>query len=289
MLYVGCVILAVYKVITNQAFLDKQCCADNVTIADLITKAISSDIHGMGDSTSGSELRGIVDIPLKLLLPWAVYAICILQFSTVVVVHVVSYKQRKSQGGMVAVVLLALLLLVMPLLSDQEFATLIIVLTAIELHYLDKLISALPLLASISSTKRGLVRGVVVVLVQMQAFFASGHLCEFAGLRYTAAFVGLSDYHLTAGVFLMSLDTFGGMAVVGLVGLRGLGSGENGDDGRNAVKVFGCIRGAMGLVAMISAAVQKRHLYVWALFAPRFVFEACFLLLGDAISIVVGW
>ena len=34
-------------------------------------------------------------------------------------------------------------------------------------------------------------------------------------------------------------------------------------------------------VATCSVALQRRHLMVWALFAPKFVFELCFLLVAD--------
>ncbi len=33
---------------------------------------------------------------------------------------------------------------------------------------------------------------------------------------------------------------------------------------------------------MLSAAIQRRHIMVWALFAPKLVFEACFLFVSDA-------
>lgn len=34
-------------------------------------------------------------------------------------------------------------------------------------------------------------------------------------------------------------------------------------------------------VATCSVALQRRHLMVWALFAPKFVFELCFLFVAD--------
>ncbi len=40
--------------------------------------------------------------------------------------------------------------------------------------------------------------------------------------------------------------------------------------------------------ATASAAVQRRHLMVWALFAPKFVFEAVTLLVCDAVLVLMG-
>ncbi len=40
--------------------------------------------------------------------------------------------------------------------------------------------------------------------------------------------------------------------------------------------------------ATASAAIQRRHLMVWALFAPKFVFEAVTLLVCDAVLVLVA-
>lgn len=54
--------------------------------------------------------------------------------------------------------------------------------------------------------------------VQIQAFYVSGHLCEFSGLLYTAAFVGQKDYHAVQGGLLLGFDTCGCVLVVIVVG-----------------------------------------------------------------------
>ena len=36
------------------------------------------------------------------------------------------------------------------------------------------------------------------------------------------------------------------------------------------------VRSVNSFVALSSAALQRRHLMVWALFAPKFLFETCF-------------
>ena len=49
-----------------------------------------------------------------------------------------------------------------------------------------------------------------------------------------------------------------------------------------AALALGLLRALTAGAAMLSAAIQRRHLMVWALFAPKFVFEAAFLLVSDA-------
>jgi hypothetical protein len=58
---------------------------------------------------------------------------------------------------------------------------------------------------------------------------------------------------------------------------------------RMAAVVFVTTRTINAAVSMISAAVQRRHLMVWALFAPKFVFDAFILLVCDVCVIVSCW
>jgi hypothetical protein len=51
--------------------------------------------------------------------------------------------------------------------------------------------------------------------------------------------------------------------------------------------VFGLVRSLNTFANTVSAGVQRRHLYVWALFAPKFVFEVCFLGVTDTLLIML--
>ncbi|KDD74911.1 hypothetical protein H632_c994p2 [Helicosporidium sp. ATCC 50920] len=133
----------------------------------------------------------------------------------------------------------------------------------------------------------------LVALLQPVFFFATGHLCEFAGLRWTAGFVGFAEFDLVRGAVLVAIDTFGGWAL-GMCLLAQLLEPLQERAGQNkralryvALAALGTGRAATALAATLSAAVQRRHLYVWALFAPRFVFEALFLLLADLGGLVM--
>ena len=48
-----------------------------------------------------------------------------------------------------------------------------------------------------------------------------------------------------------------------------------------ACLTFLLLRSLNAWVATCSAAIQRRHLMVWALFAPKFLFEVCFLAVAD--------
>lgn len=157
---------------------------------------------------------------------------------------------------------------------------------------------------------------------------------EFAGLQYTAGFVGYEEFHLVRSAALVVLDTFGGVAMVGLGlvlastgissqcsdNLAGLeeeseASTERNDAFRRTARtrktatsteksaslsstksclrlvllLFGLNRAGVAFCATVSAGIQRRHLYAWSLFAPRFVFEVLFLALTDILLVVLGW
>ena len=58
-------------------------------------------------------------------------------------------------------------------------------------------------------------------------------------------------------------------------------------DLRSASVMFMSVMTLHAAVATASAAIQRRHLMVWALFAPKFLFDACILLVCDA-AVLVG-
>ena len=65
-------------------------------------------------------------------------------------------------------------------------------------------------------------------------------------------------------------------------------AGGRGAATQRALLVAGLVRSAAAFCATLSAGVQRRHLYAWALFAPKFAFEACFLLLADAALLLLS-
>lgn len=155
-----------------------------------------------------------------------------------------------------------------------------------------------------------------LTLVQSQSFFVTGHLCEFSGLLYTAAFIGQTDYNLLRSGLLLGFDTCGWMIITILlacilapqhtgdstkkhishqkymttarpalsiryvfIDLPGMIASQISEQSpiQGTLALFGFMRSLVCFCSMISAGIQKRHLYAWALFAPKFVFEVYFL------------
>lgn len=156
-----------------------------------------------------------------------------------------------------------------------------------------------------------------MTVIQSQAFFISGHLCEFSGLLYTAAFVGQRDYDLVQSGVLLGFDTCGCMILVLLISLsmtENMHSNAPGHQKRSrkntgmfekprrivrdiycsqpafgSLIIFGFTRSIVCCSAMISAGIQRRHLYAWSLFAPKFVFEIFFLIITYVVLILVSF
>ncbi|KAI1905176.1 hypothetical protein AGOR_G00013440 [Albula goreensis] len=149
-------------------------------------------------------------------------------------------------------------------------------------------------------------------LAATQFFHATGHLPTFPSIQWGAAFVGFPKGHTGTllPASLVTLNTFSAhiLFAVGCPLLlfwplvcevrggrrgRGLvaGEGEEGEDAvmemrlREKPQQFSCallqlasrylfIHGAQVLASVFAAAILRRHLMVWKVFAPKLMFEA---------------
>lgn len=147
-------------------------------------------------------------------------------------------------------------------------------------------------------------------LMALQLFFCSGHFCEFSGLQYASAFLGFDDMVWYSSGSLLLINTCG-FLFLGPLSLpvllacccccpaapnikdsqvsqstqstvRGSSSSKRGlSQWRQQVEagmwVGNCMRFAALTASLVSAAVQQQHILLWAIFAPKLVFELCFM------------
>ena len=159
------------------------------------------------------------------------------------------------------------------------------------------------------------VRGVVRVLPR------GGRRCAFDGLRFARAFVGFERFRFWTMGALLATDTWAGdallcaslpaMADATVTTVSSDGGSSEGDDAvgedggeeeeeggggmgrRTAVDVrrdrrvasatltLSLLRGVGAFASAAFAGHARRHLMVWAIFAPKFAFEACGLVLVE--------
>jgi phosphatidylinositol glycan class O len=139
-------------------------------------------------------------------------------------------------------------------------------------------------------------------MMGLQLFFCSGHFCEFSGLQYASAFIGFDSMVWYSSGALLLLNTCGFLALAllslplmlacccgggggggGGGGVHGSGDGAAGSTAlqQQGLLVVSSMRFAALAVAMISAAVQQQHILLWAIFAPKLVFELWFMAVTD--------
>lgn len=131
-------------------------------------------------------------------------------------------------------------------------------------------------------------------LLAVCLFYLTGHWCAFDGLRYGAAFIGFDHFHMIRQGILLSIDTFGvshilpilSLPFIAMVWYDTTSKGKKLKDVilNNIIQVllmYGFITTITTTFTIICVTIQRRHLMVWALFAPKYVFDAIELLLTD--------
>lgn len=128
-------------------------------------------------------------------------------------------------------------------------------------------------------------------------FFQTGHDNTFTSLQNAAAFVGFDSFSFYISGLLLGLNTFG-VYLLGLCGFVGHVSFHPKKHrekhslhlkAERASSIFTVV-GYFGLNAVLSTvfvAIQRRHLFVWAIFAPKFIFDGVILLFVNAVVVML--
>ncbi|XP_058473861.1 GPI ethanolamine phosphate transferase 3 [Solea solea] len=158
-------------------------------------------------------------------------------------------------------------------------------------------------------------------LAATQFFHATGHLPTFPSIQWSAAFVGFPDGHTGTAVpaSLVTLNTFASHILFAVscplllfwplvCEARGSRGGRAAsDEGEDAVMEMRLrenpqqfssallqlstrylfILGAQVFASVSAAAILRRHLMVWKVFAPKLIFEALGFVLSS-VSVVIG-
>ncbi|CAA7061513.1 unnamed protein product [Microthlaspi erraticum] len=129
-------------------------------------------------------------------------------------------------------------------------------------------------------------------LLSVCMFFASGHWCAFDGLRYGAAFVGFDEFVLIRQAILLTIETFGFSVILSVFGLPLLIPVRSQTPQAHVEKrhqvfqmymLYGVISATTVTATILCVTIHRRHLMVWGLFAPKFVFDVVGLFLTDVL------
>ena len=120
------------------------------------------------------------------------------------------------------------------------------------------------------------------------SFLASGHRADFNSLQIASAYIGLDQFNFFWSGLLLFVNTFA-TPTIHVLALRAVsksrevtdahvGDGEGYKDNAATYAFTGAVHMLWWAVStcgvMIAAFVHRRHLFVWAIFAPRFAFMA---------------
>ncbi|XP_076906636.1 GPI ethanolamine phosphate transferase 3-like [Bidens hawaiensis] len=128
-------------------------------------------------------------------------------------------------------------------------------------------------------------------------FFCTGHWCAFDGLRYAAAFIGFDEFTIIPQAILLTIEAYGFSHILPTLGLPflvvyGRVSNKTRQTRESLIQLFqvyliyGVIMAVTTAFTVLCVMIQRRHLMVWGLFAPKFVFDVVGLVLTDALICV---
>jgi GPI ethanolamine phosphate transferase 3 subunit O len=220
-------------------------------------------------------------------------------------------KQAAETMNDLLTILSKVLIAIMAVTGPSTAATLVLyTLQVIILFHL----CSFPLTSSPTSQTTGRCRGTTVSpvvlaalwkLVTRHVFFATNHACAFSRLQYSAAFIATAEFYFATGGISLFLNTFG-WEVVGLAFCWVFGrvqqqqqqqqqqqgsttSSPSYSSSSVLWKVYGVYQLLEALASCISVSVLRRHLMVWDIYAPHFVFVAIFTVLtGFAHLLAIG-
>lgn len=140
-----------------------------------------------------------------------------------------------------------------------------------------------------------------------QSFFFTGHQNTFTSLQNAAGFVGFDDFSFYWAGALLSLNTFGCYLLWLLFLPFALAHDEQHQSTASGIEKKAKVTSVMTLkhwwravftvvlhfalnatVSTAFVALQRRHLMVWAIFAPKFIFDAIALLVLELLVLLTS-
>ena len=115
-------------------------------------------------------------------------------------------------------------------------------------------------------------------------FFSTDHACTLNRLQLSAAFIATDEFNFAIGGVSLFINTFG-WEIVGLLFAYQCSR----HTGRSSLwGIYGALQILEALTSCISVSVLRRHLMVWDIYAPHFLFASIFTLLCCAANLTTG-
>ena len=118
-----------------------------------------------------------------------------------------------------------------------------------------------------------------------QLFFSTGHLCQFAALKFNEAFIGFEEFDVVTQGVLLAMNTWSFHLLLALFALVLAGDKMHLPQTMRAL-IFPLAVNAF--CASVCACLHRRHLMAYSIFAPKFVFSLAAVLVSDAFALLTG-
>ena len=132
-------------------------------------------------------------------------------------------------------------------------------------------------------TKSSASISLLLYLLCLHLFYSSGHFCSFSSLNMDVAFIFLenADVQIFAAALII-LETFTSfLLVIPSLSILSLPREEP----TNSSVLF-LLFSLSGLLTSIFVFIERRHLMVWRVFAPKFIFDSCFVLASGTLILL---
>ena len=126
---------------------------------------------------------------------------------------------------------------------------------------------------------------ILLKLASRHVFFATNHGCAFSRLQYSAAFIATKEFYFTLGGISLFLNTFAweilGVLIAWYLHRR---------PGYSSVLQVYCSYQLLEMItSCLSVGLLRRHLMVWDIFAPHFLFVGIFTVLTGSLDASLTW
>ncbi|CAN0257743.1 unnamed protein product, partial [Phaeothamnion confervicola] len=114
-------------------------------------------------------------------------------------------------------------------------------------------------------------------------FFLTGHHNQFSRLQYACAFIGFDEFHFRAAGALLFVNTFGTeilaalafpeVAAARMAAAQATAAASLLRELARLCLLHALLNSARMLLSAANVALQRDHLMLWAVFAPKFLFD----------------
>lgn len=114
-------------------------------------------------------------------------------------------------------------------------------------------------------------------------FFSTGHQVNFSSIQFQTGFIGLSGFNFYLSGALVTMNSIGSFLVFNSAAAYLLTQSKRKDE---AFRILLLHRHFLLFMSVLFTAIHRRHLMVWNVFAPRFMFAAIETLCFDVLMIL---